>query len=278
MRALSPSPGDDPPESAPLHRQVRAFVLRSCRRLKHDRSALFWTVAAPMFYYAFFGLQAESPLARASTALVFGVFGALAASMFVFASNLGTDLRRGRYRKLRAMPVSPWADLVGRYLAGLAFGFTSFTAVLVVGLATGARFGGVTPLSIAAVVASLGLLCLIGTSAGMLAASVVQNSQRINAIGNAFVAGLFFLTGYNGLDPGILPASVRGLVNVVPNSLATRLLVDALLPAMQDTDLVPPPIPSGPEPYALLAAYVLVLTPISAVVMRRVIYDGEAGE
>lgn len=268
-------------DQSPWQRQVRAFTLRGLRRIGHNRSTLFWAMVSPALYYLFFGVFAgSSPLVRSVTAVAFAIFGSLSATAFVFAGNLGADLRNKRYRKLRSLPVSPWADLVGRFLSGLVIGSLSFCGVLLVGLMTGARFTLDGPMAGLTVLASVLLLCFVGTSLSIIAAGFVQDSQRINVLGNGFVAGLFFLTGFNGIQPEILPSVVRGVVNVAPNSLATRLILGTLTPAVGGTEsaLTPPPIPDGPLSFALLLTYVVVLAPLSALVMQRTVYRGEAGE
>ncbi|WP_232685924.1 ABC transporter permease [Halobacterium zhouii] len=268
-------------EQPPWHRQVRAFTLRGLRRVGHNRSALFWTVAGPSLYYLFFGVfTASSQFAQSATAVAFAIFGSLSATAFVFAGNLGADLRAKRYRKLRSLPVSPWTDLAGRFLSGLVVGVLAFCAVLLVALATGARFTLDGPLAALTVLVSILLICLVGTSLSIIAAGFVQDSQRINVLGNALVAGLFFVTGFNGIQPSILPSVARGVVNVAPNSLATRLILGVLTPAANETgsSLTPPPVPGGLLSVSALLAYVVVLVPLSVLVMQRIVYWGEAGE
>lgn len=269
------------PKQPVWRQQIRAFTLRGLRRVWHDRSALFWITVGPSLYYLFFGVfTSSSPEARSATAVAFAIFASLSGTAFAFAGNLGADLRKKRYRKLRSLPVSPWADLAGRFLSGLTIGYLAFCSVLVVALVTGARFSLNGPLAGLTVLLSVLLVCLVGTSLSIIAAGFVQDSQRINVLGNAFVAGLFFLTGFNGIEPDILPAAVRGVVNVAPNSLATRLILGTLIPDGSEAEfaLTPPPVPDGPPSIALLLLFVVVLAPLSMLVMQRIVYHGEAGE
>lgn len=269
----------------PIRRQVRAFALRAIRRFVGNRSTLFWAIGAPVAYYLFFGVYVstggDNPGAiRAGMAPAFGIFGALAATMMTFSGNLGADLRAKRYRKLRSLPISPGADLAGRFLAGLLFGFLAFAAVMLVGLFTGATIRIPGPVPALAVLVSVFLLCLFGLSLGVLSAAIVQNGQRLQIVGNGGLLVLFFGTGYNGINPDILPEIVVPVVNFLPNSLATRITVATLSPpaASSQSSLVPPAVPTGLFAYVLLIGYAVVLSGLAALAMDRYIYRGEVEE
>lgn len=274
-----PAVGDGQP---PWSRQVRAFALRALRRFVRNRSSVFWAVGAPVGYYLFFGVvnstaDGNAGAVRGGTALALGIFGALAATQMVFSGNLGGDLRDKRYRKLRSLPVSPWADLAGRFAAGFLTGLVAFATVVAVGLATGAEIALAGPTSIVVVLASVFLLCGFGTALGVVSAAVVQDSQHLMILSNVLLLGLFFGTGFNGISPGNLPAVVRPVVNVLPNSLATRTAIAHLSPAAESF-MTPPRLPTGPAYLLLLACEAVATSVAAAVAMRRFVYEGEIDE
>jgi len=270
-------------EAVPWHRQTRAFAVRTLRELFRNRAALFWGLAAPVFFYVVFGLLLSSSdntgFYRAGNAVSFGVFGAFSVSMVIFAQTLSADVKSRRYRKLRSLPVAASADVLGRFLGGFALATASFALVLVVGVATGAELAVRSPLSLLVVAASLFLFCLVAMAAAVVVASILDEGEYIVGITNMLVLGLFFLTGYNGLVPTIAPEPVLGLANYLPNALATRLGIYHLTTAPGEWGtLTPPAMPTEPLWVALLAVYAVVIAAVGSWVMDRRIYQGEAGE
>lgn len=272
----------EPGTAVPWLQQVQAFALRTLRELFRNRSALFWGLAAPVFFYVLFGvISPQGPSSgayKASNAVAFGVFGAFSVTLVIFAATLSADLTNKRYRKLRSLPISPSADVLGRFVGGFALAVVSFSLVLVVGLATGASFALRGPLSVAVVLASLFLFCLLSVAVAVLVAAVMDEGEYIVGVTNMLVLGLFFVTGYNGLAPGLMPEPLPGLVNYVPNALAARLSIYHLTAIGPNGALSPPPLPTGAEYLVLLAGYAVAIGAVAAAVMRRYIYAGEGGE
>lgn len=268
--------------AVPWSRQVKAFTVRTLRALFRNRSALFWGLAAPVFFYVVFGVIISfgpaSSGRKATMAIAFGVFGAFSVTLVIFAASLSADLESKRYRKLRSLPIAPSADIVGRFLGGFALAVVSFLLVLIVGILTGASLTLRSPLSVLVVLLSLFLFCLISMAAAVLVASIQDNGEYIVGITNMLVLALFFLTGYNGIVPQLMPEPLPGLVNYIPNALATRLSIYHLTTIGSGTPLSPPPLPHGPKYLALLCVYAVVIVAIAAVVMHRRIYAGEGGE
>lgn len=263
-------------------RQTKAFALRSLRREFHDRATLFWTIGSPMLFYLLFGIAlggGDSGAERAATALTFGIFGAMSATLSGISSFLFWDLETRRYRKLRSLPVSVTADFVGRFLAGFVLGASSFCLIVAVGAVTGSTFALRSPLSVPIAVVAVLLFCVIGTAAGIAVIAIVRDVQRFNPVANAVILVAFFLTGFNGIVPELLPSGLRPLVNVVPNALATRLLVGELV-AVDATAafLTPPPVPGGPLYGGLLVAETVLFGGMAVVLARKIIYDWEIGE
>lgn len=274
-------------------RQVKSFAVRGIKELFRDKTALFWSIGWPIGWYfltmALFievpeqvpAEQVDTVLAsiKASNAISFGIFGAFTVSLVTFANNFTDDLEEKRYRKLRSLPISPSADLTGRFLAGTLLGLVSFCSVLVAGLLDGASFSPRSPISIPVTVLALLLFCLISMSVGVVLATVIQKGEYLTAISNTVLMILFFITGFNGTSPRMLPEGNRWIINVLPNSLATRMQMYYMTDfSVEDTGLTPPAVPNGAEHFALLVGSAVVLLLCSALVMRRTIYNGEGGE
>lgn len=265
-------------------------MLRSLREMFRSKIALFWAIAWPIFWYGltmavFIGDLPQDVMAivKATNAINFGMFGALTVGLVTFAENISSDLEEKRYRKLRSLPISPWADLTGRIFAGFAMAIVSFLALMVVGYLHGAAFQLRSLGSIPIVVLALFLYCVIGMAIAVIVVSVVNRGEYVTAITTTLLLILFFVTGYNGVQPGFVPADTRSIVNVLPNSLATRMEVYHLtelgqLDDIADSGLVPPELPGGPEHLLLLAGFAVALWGLSVAVMKYRIYDGEAGE
>lgn len=277
--------------------QTRAFAARTLRATLRSRATLIWGFCFPAFWYVLTSVaflpSADSvggagtlAAVKAATAVALGLFGALTVTLVLFASGLGRDVSEKRYRKLRSLPVAPSADFAGRYLAGLSVAACSYALVLVVGFLDGARYALQGPTSVLVVVGSLALFSLIGVSLAVLVTVLVADAEMIVGITNAVLLVTYFLTGYNGMTPGMLPDRARVLVNVAPNALAARLqmwhLADVPATAPEGAGasggLAPPALPVGLEYVALLLGWALVLGAAAAVAMDRGIYRGEGGE
>lgn len=265
---------------SPWTGQVKAFALRSLRREFHHRSTLFWSLGSPVLWFALFAvaLGDATPVERAGLAVVFGFFGTLSVALVAFSGFLVRDLRSKRYRKLRSLPVSVSADLAGRFLAGLVMAAVSFLLVIGAGVATGGRFSVPGPAAVGVVALALVLFTMVGAAVAVFAVAVIREPERLNAVTSAGTFVLFFLTGYNGIRPELLPESVRWVVNVAPNSLATRIAVVQIVPAGGEASSSSVPVPEGPVFVALLAAYAVVLSAAAVWAARRFFYEGEVGE
>lgn len=259
---------------------MKAFALRSLRRELHNRSTLFWTLGAPLLWFALFGVAVgnSGPTERAGMAVAFGIFGTLSATLISFSGFLIRDLRDKRYRKLRSLPVSVSADLAGRFLAGAAMGIVSFGLVIAAGVVTGGNFLVPGPLEVGVVALALLLFTMVGAAVAIFVVVLVREPERVNSLTSAGTFALFIATGYNGLNPGILPESVQWLVNVVPNALATRIALGNLVPAASESALTPPAMPTGPAFVGLLVAYAVVLSVGAVFVGRKLLHEGEVGE
>jgi ABC-2 type transport system permease protein len=277
-------------------RQTKAFALRNLRAQFRTKATLIWGFGFPAFWY-FLTSQLFLPDAgdvggnaaladvKGSTAVSLGLFGVLTVTLVAFAGGLSEDLTSKRYRKLRSLPISPSADFAGRFLAGVGIAACSYLLVLLVGLVDGANYTLQGVWSIPVVVFSFLLFSLVGVSIAVVVTWLVEDSELVIGITNTILLVSFFLTGTNGMQPGMLPEDTRPIVNIAPNSLAARLQTWHLtdLPATVPDDVqragtVPPSLPVELKFVALLAVWAVVLGVVASYMMDRAIYSGEGGE
>ncbi|WP_267163960.1 ABC transporter permease [Halovenus salina] len=276
--------------------QTKAFALRNLRSMLRTKATIIWGFGFPAFWYFLSSLiflpDAEdiggtATLAdvKGSTAVSLGLFGVLTVTLVAFAGGLSADLTAKRYRKLRSLPVAPSADFAGRYLAGVAVAAVAYVLVLLVGLLDGAAYSLQGPGSIPVVAGTFLLFSLVGVSVAVLVTRLVEDSELVVGITNAILLVSFFLTGYNGTTPSLLPEQSQWLVNVAPNSLATRLQtwhltdIPATTPAgLKEAGLTPPELPVSVAFVALLAAWALAFGVAAAYLMDSAVYSGEGGE
>lgn len=273
--------------------QVTSFARRSLKELFRSKVAFFWSVGWPVLWYAltlvfFIEVPDSIPASeqaelmgqiKAMNAISFGLFGAFTVSLVTFAQNFGSDLDEKRYRKLRSLPIAPSADLTGRFIAGFVMAALSFCTVLVVGAVDGGSFAVRNALSVPVVAVSLLLFCVVGMSLAVIISTVVNKGEYVTAITNSVLIVLFFLTGFNGVQPSMVPESSQWLVNLAPNSLAARLQIFHLTDFdVSESQLTPPDLPTDPEYLAILVGFAVVFWVASVAIVRYRVYRGEAGE
>jgi len=260
------------------------------------KATIIWGFGFPAFWYLMTSLlflpdagdiNGATTLSeiKGATAVSLGLFGVLTVTLVAFASGLSRDLTEKRYRKFRSLPIAPSADFAGRYLAGVVVAAISYLIVLITGSVDGANYTLQGIGSLPVVTGSFVLFSLFGVSVAVVVTRVVSDSEFVVGITNAILLVSFFLTGYNGMTPTVLPEDTRWLVNIAPNSLASRLqawhLTDTPKTApegVQSAGFAPPSLPVGMEFLALLAGWAIALCVAAAFVMDRSVYTGEGGE
>ncbi|WP_252489001.1 ABC transporter permease [Natronococcus zhouii] len=260
--------------------QVGAFTQRYLRSLSRSKLILALAIAWPVAWYLLtmeFFIPSEEQVGaiKANNAISFGLFGAFTVTVAVFAGAFAGDLESGRFRMLRSLPISPTADLTGRFLAGLAIAVPSFLVTIGAGYVHGATYSPRGLLSIPVAFLTLFVFCLIAMALSMGLAVLITKPEYITTLAVVIVIMSFFLTGFNGVQPAML-AENQALVNYVPNALAARVQIFYLTDAdFAHWGLTPPAMPDGIEHLGLLVGYGLVLLVASVVVMQRVAYRRE---
>ncbi|MXR20698.1 ABC transporter permease [Halobacterium bonnevillei] len=268
-----------------LYDQTTAFATRSLRTLRRNAVVVFWAVAFPaLFYllsvYLFIDTSAMPddvvPVVKATNAISYGTFAALFVFLNTFSQSLVADVEGGRYAQFRALPVSPSADFLGRFGASFVFAAAAVTAVLAVGAATGAAYELRSLASIPVALLGLFALGLFAASLAVALVGVVPEAKYANLVTISLVMLAFFLTGYNGVQPGMVVAGAE-FVNVVPNALATRLAVFHLVPVGDWTQagLASPGAPTDLGHLVLLGAYAAAGLALAVLSTRHFLYGGE---
>lgn len=268
-----------------LTEQTTAFALRTLQTLRRNGAVLFWAVAFPAGFYLLSvylfvdtsGMPAEVVgVIKATNAVSYGMFAALTVFLNTFSQSLVADVEDGRYAQFRALPVSPAADFLGRFVAAYLFAVVAVLGVLGVGAATGAEYALRSALSVPVALVGLLALGLFAASIAVVLVAVVPDAKFASIVAVSVVMLAFFLTGYNGTQPGML-AGAADFVNVVPNALATRLAVHHVVPVgdWARAGLAAPGAPTSARHLALLAGYALAGLALAIVATRRSLYGGE---
>lgn len=256
--------------------QAGAFTRRNLQEVRNSGIMLLWILAFPALMYSLQTVQGAGTTATAdaSASIGIGVLGSMFVCLFVFGNQLATDLEDRRYVAYRSMPISPSAELTGRMAAGLVLAAGAFTATIVVGLITGASYGLRGPESIPIVLVAGVLTCLIWMVVA-IPFVIAAGNKRVATLATTFVAvTTFVLTGLNGAVPA--QSVIDGpVLNYLPNTLPTRLLIAHLVPAESWTGLgiAPPAMPAGPEFLALLAIYAVLAVVAGTMLVNRMLYD-----
>lgn len=259
--------------------QVYAFALRALREIRRDKFALFWAIGFPTAFFVltitiFVDLSQYDESIRAAAlggfALTFGMFGALFTCLTVFGRQLATDVANGRYKQFRAMSISPAADMLGRMLAGGLVSLVAFAIVLVVALPFGASYalqGPASPLILAAIFL---VFCVFWMVVALGIVSLSGDARNANIITISVAMAAFYLTGFNGTAPESFVLDAE-LLNVLPNTVATRLVV---YHGADFADQFPtPPAVPGTFEFLLTLGYGVVAV-VAGVWMARRFYSG----
>ncbi|WP_222916303.1 ABC transporter permease [Natrinema sp. SYSU A 869] len=256
--------------------QAGAFTRRSLQEVRNSRLMLAWVIAFPAIMYLLQTTQGASgsAVSDATVSIGIGIFGSMLVCLFVFGNQLATDLEDRRYEAYRSMPISSSADLIGRMAAGLVLAAGAFAVTIVAGLATGASYGLRGPESVPIVLAAGVLTCLFWMVVA-IPFVVAAGNKRIASLATTLVAVMtFVLTGLNGAVPA--QSAIDGpVLNYLPNTLPTRLLVSHLVPAESWTELgvAPPAMPTDPTFLALLAGYAALAVLAGTILVNRTLYD-----
>ena len=277
-----------PSRASPGRRQVwvgqaRAFAERYACELFRNKVVLFWSVAFPVAFYlltitVFIDTSTVPdtvvPYQKAGVAVSYGMFGAIVASLNSFGQQLAADFEADRYMQYRSLPLAPSADLAGRALAGLALSVVAFVAVLAVAVPTGAAFSLRSAATVPVVVLAVVTFAVVWMMLAGVVAPRVRDARYASVVTISIALGAYFLTGYNGTDPGAF-AGPDWLLNWLPFTLATRLVSQNIV-VFPDTGVLGSgsllSVPSLSFGVGLLAATTLAAVAVGLLVMRHAVY------
>ena len=263
-------------------RQSRAFAERYARELFRNKAVLFWSVAFPVAFYLLTitvfvdtsGIPGDVlPYVKAGTAVSYGMFGAVIASLNSFGQQLAADFEADRYLQYRSLPLAPSADLAGRMAAGTLLSLVAFAAVVALAVATGAEFGLRGLVSAPLVLVAVVSFAMVWMTVAVGVATLVKDTRYASIITISIALGSYFLTGYNGTDP----SSFQGpdaVLTWLPNTAATRLVSHHVVvpPAELADQAATLAVPDTLFGFAQLVVYGGLAALVGVALMRRVVY------
>jgi len=223
------------PRVAPLQgiRQSASLSWRTLVQIKHNPTELIDFSLQPimfllLFTYVFGGAIAGSP----EDYLTFALPGLIVQNALFGTLNTGiglsTDLSKGVFDRLRALPIARWAPLAGRIGADAVKQAWAMALLLGLGAVLGFRVGTNVP----GVLAAFGLLLVFALSFSWLSVLVgvlVREPEKVMVFGFTVMFPLTFVS--NVFAPAdTMPGWLRSFVEVNPVTIVANairgLLVD----------------------------------------------------
>lgn len=174
-----------------------------------------------LFVYVFGGSIDIPGFATYQQYLLPGIF----AQTLLFGSGftgagVAEDMQKGLIERLRSLPMSQSAVLIGRTVSDLVRNTVTFAVMLLVGFLVGFRFEGSLLAAVAACVLLLGfsyafswIMALIGLS--------VSSVETVNSAGFVWMFPVTFVSSAF-VDPSTFPAALRWFADVNPFTAATN--------------------------------------------------------
>lgn len=210
--------------------QISATFIKGLKDNITSKVALFWVIAWPMLWlflgvFVFLRQVPEQFLEQAKTQTTVSMitFSIVIAGMSSLTANIGEDRQRGMFLKLRAMPIQPWKDSVGRILAILVFSFIAIVIILAVGLALGARF----EITFGNVIESLGLLVLsilAASGIGLILGSLIRSLQGAIMTGVGIAVVTSVVSGIS-FEYSVLPEVLQQFSRLWPISAINNTII-----------------------------------------------------
>lgn len=215
-------------------RQVLGSYIKNIKCFFRIRAVTIFTVLMPVFLLLITGVSLSSSVSESDMPLAKGVltvsmvaFSLMLAGILNLAGSISRDRETGLLTKLKSMPISPWRDFVGRIMAAGSLSLIAAVLIIVVGLASGARFSG-TMLNdveavgffLLAVASAAGIGLLVGSYTKVLMATFFTG-LGITLI-TAFLSGIF-------ISYDALPSALHAFAHVYPISSAASSVEYLLL-------------------------------------------------
>lgn len=185
---------------------------------------LYATLQPVMFVLLFvyvFGGAIEVPNYTYVQFLVPGIFAQSVVFGSAFTSiGIAEDMQKGYIDRLRSLPMSRSAVLIGRTISDLARNIVTFAVMLLVAFAVGFRIKG----SLVEAVLATGLLLLFAYSLSWIQALIGLKVKSVEAANSAGFVWMFPVTFVSSafVDPRQMPEFLRPIARNNPFTIATN--------------------------------------------------------
>lgn len=173
-----------------------------------------------LFVYVFGGSIAVEGFADYKQYMLPGIF----AQTVVFGSSftgfgIADDMSKGLIERIRSLPMSQPAVLIGRTVSDLIRNIVTFAVMLAVGFAVGFRIEG----SILAALAACALLLGFSYAFSWIQALIGLSVSSVETVQSAGFMWMFPMTFVSSafIDPATLPAALRWFADVNPFTAVT---------------------------------------------------------
>jgi len=219
-------------------RAAAALYRGHLRTFTRSRTAIYWTLAFPLFFLAIFGLAFSRSQAKNFYILMPGLFTitVISGSLFGVSLRMVTERETGVLRRYRLTPIGP-ASIV---LAHGAMAFTTLgTSILVQATVAWLAFG----FHMAGTVFALALVIALGGFAlipfGLLVGSIARDTKVAPAMTNFLMFPLMFLSG-SAIPYALLPPWMQRLGRVVPTTYLVESLQGVIVRGVGPLDIGAP--------------------------------------
>jgi ABC transporter DrrB family efflux protein len=244
--------------------QTFSLAWRTLVQIKHNPFELMDFSIQPvmfvlLFTYVFGGAVAGST----HQYLMFALPGIIVQNALFATLNTGvglsTDLEKGFFDRLRALPIARFAPLAGRIVADVAKQAWSMALLLVVGTILGFRIG-TGPLGVLAAFALLLVSALAVSWAIVLVSMLVANPEKVQIFGFVVLFPLTFAS-----DAFVRTSSMPGPLQAWSKVNPVSVLADAVRGLLVDGPV------AGPVVKSLLysLAFTVVFAPLAVRAFRR---------
>lgn len=200
-------------------------AVRHLRALPRNPELLMFATIQPimfvlLFVYVFGGSISVSGFDDYNQYLLPGIFAQTVLFNSAFTGvGIANDLTKGIIDRLRSLPMSPAAVLVGRTMSDVVRNVITFTVMLAVAFAVGFRFDG----TLAEAAGATLLLFLFSYAFSWIQALIGLSVKSVEAANSAGFIWMFPLTFVSSafVDPANMPGWLQPVANANPFTIVT---------------------------------------------------------
>ena len=221
-----PSRGEVPTGPRWLLHDSWTEALRHLRIIPRNIELLIFATVQPimfvlLFVYVFGGAINVPGFESYTQFLIPGIFAQTVVFNSAFTGvGLAEDLQKGLVDRLRSLPMSQSAVLVGRTLSDLVRNLITFAVMLLVAFAIGFRFEG----SLLAAIGATALLIAFSYSLSWVQALFGLSVKSVEAANSAGFVWMFPLTFVSSafVDPATMPGWMQPIADANPFTIVTN--------------------------------------------------------